>query len=97
MEDLDGQLKRIVSHLESERRVYGQHGERLNTMEGTIKRMEERLLKYENIMFNKGSGVLFDLDRLKQDKHRKESSWPNIISIVSLLVSLGLGIIMVLK
>lgn len=100
-DNIKTQLGRFQSHLESEQRVTGNISKRVDTFEHFMKTQHELLLKFDRIIFNEGKGLTYRVDRLEnqssnsKDKHRWNTA--TIISILSLLTSLGTIIVMIWK
>lgn len=96
--DLEAQSKRFASHLESEQRVYNQHGERLTEQTITIKMMSDTMkelkdqIKDMDKYLRNGNGISVRIDRLEQaqkaarDHGEKWIAWGAVIvSIISVV------------
>lgn len=108
--NLDIQIKRFISHLNSEQRVSVLHGQRLGDLDKWLDRMQEEIDAHDKLISN-GEGLIIRMDRITQYmkqqeivlKERKVEAekfqWtlPNIISVLSLLATIALGILMFMK
>lgn len=110
MENLKLQLFRLMAHVESEQRVSQNHDRRLESHDKWINRMQLEVDSHEKLLLN-GEGLTVKMDRLTQYvKHQEillkeqkaeaeKFQWtlPNIIALLSLLSTLGLGVLMIIK
>ncbi len=88
-ENLDTQLKRLVSHLESEQRVYGETSRRVGDLNHSIQTMQKLIEKLDSIIINGGNGLLMRVDRIEQREKESKNRIFMWVSIASVLISLG--------
>lgn len=110
IENLKIQLLRLMSHIESEQRVSNNHDQRIISHDKWINRMQVEIDGHDKILSN-GEGLVVKMDRLiqyvknqeilaaQQKTEAEKFQWtlPNIIAVLSLLATIGLGILMFLK
>lgn len=103
IEDLETQSKRFVSHLESERRVYSQHGQRLTEQGITIQMINENLkeikadVKQIDNALRNSNGITMRIDRLEQQQKSNDSRQDKWIAVIAVLISLGATLLQLLK
>lgn len=107
LENLKLQLFRLMAHVESEQRVSENHDRRIEAHDKWINRMQVEVDSHEKLLLN-GEGLTIKMDRLTrdmesliEDQKTKEEKYqwtlPNIISLLSLIATIGLGILMLIK
>lgn len=82
LKDIDSQVKRLVSHLESEQRVTGNISKRVDTVE----KLHE---KHESMLINSGKGLMFRMNNIEQREQASRSNLTTWVSILALLIALG--------
>jgi hypothetical protein len=86
-EHTDFQLKRFMSHLESEQRVTNNISKRVDASEKLVD-------KHEKMLINDGRGLMFRMDRIEQREAASKSNLHTWFSVLSLIISLVALIIM---
>lgn len=98
-ENLKSQVARFISHLESEQRVTGNISKRVDDANRNIETHAKQLEKYDSIIFNKGRGLIFDVDRLvrmsESNKDRGRFVITTTLSIAAIILSIVTIIIMI--
>lgn len=103
VENLEMQSKRFSSHLESEQRVYNQHGERLTEQTITIKMMSDTMkelkdqIKDMDKYLRNGNGISVRLDRLEQSQKAAKDSNDKWVAWGAVIVSIISVIFQILK
>lgn len=93
--DLETQSKRFRSHLESEQRVYGQHGQRLTEQGITLKVMSDSIKEIKDSLkaidgaIRDSQGIHVRLDRLEQLQQNSATRWDKWVAILAVLISLA--------
>lgn len=85
---LKDQMNRLISHVESEQRVYGQHGKRIDQQERTITNLQTLVDKLDNILRNGNGGMQLRVDRLEQREKESRLRLTMWLSIASGAVGL---------
>jgi hypothetical protein len=80
VEGLNTQLKRFISHVESEQRVTTNISKRVDSIENLTD-------KHEKMLINTGQGVMFRVDRMEQRESRSKSSIQMWISVLAIIIS----------
>lgn len=110
LENIKLQVFRLMAHVESEQRVSGNHERRIESHDKWLNRMQIEVDSHEKLLLN-GEGLTIKMDRLTQYVKQQETifkeqkaemekfQWtlPNIIAVLSLLSTLGLGVLMIVK
>jgi hypothetical protein len=91
----DGKLDDRIRLMEKE------YSERTILLDQRVERLEDHYSKHEDILFNKGQGLLFKLDRLDQaskrnDKDDKKFQW-NITTIINIMIAIANIIMLILQ
>lgn len=86
--NLKTQIERLVSHVESEQRVYGQHGKRIDQHERTMTTLQTLVDKLDNILRNGNGGLQLRVDRLEQREKESRIRLTMWLSIASGAVGL---------
>lgn len=73
IEDLKNQMNRFIAHLESEQRVYGGHGKRLDLMEKLYESSQKLIEKLDAIVRNGNGGLQLRVDRIEQREADRQS------------------------
>lgn len=89
-EHLEVQLKRLISHVESEQRVTGNISKRVD-------QVEKLTDKHEKMLINTGQGLMFRIDRIEQRSENSKSSLNTWLSVFALIISLISVIVMILQ
>lgn len=104
IDHLKEQQKRFQSHLESEQRVYGGHGKRLDYQEKWIDRIQSEVDKHDKMLLNSGEGLALKIDRVIQkeelrDKAEKNFQWTfsNVVAILAMVISAIIAILQFMK
>lgn len=101
--NLETQSKRFRSHLESEQRVYNQHGERLTEQGITLKVISDRInevredLKTIDNLLRNGSGLTVRVDRLEQQQKGDRLRGEKWVAVTAVLISMISVIIQFIK
>lgn len=107
LENLKLQLFRLMAHVESEQRVSENHDRRIEAHDKWINRMQVEVDSHEKLLLN-GEGLTIKMDRLTRDMEslvknqnakaeRFQWTLPNIIAVLSLISTIGLGVLMLIK
>lgn len=89
--NLDLQMKRFISHLESEQRVYGGHSNRIDDLRKDFQTLVKQMDKVDNALFNGGrGGIYLDVDRLKGSESRRKAN-------IAIWMSVGLFVFELVK
>jgi biopolymer transport protein ExbB/TolQ len=107
LENLKSQLFRLMAHVESEQRVSENHDRRIESHDKWINRMQVEVDSHEKLLMN-GEGLTIKMDRITRDmeslikeqnakSERFQWTLPNIIALLSLLSTIGLGVLMFMK
>lgn len=93
-ENFKDQLNRFVSHLESEQRVTGNISSRVGDIKSIVDRIDRVIERHERLLLNDGKGLVVRMDRLDQITSNNKNRVATLISIISLLTSVGSFILM---
>lgn len=87
---IKGQLDRLVAHVDSEQRVYTNHGKRIDVLDRSIDRMQTEIDKHDKILLNSGAGIVLKMDRIIQSEERRNTRFnsANLLSAIAILISL---------
>lgn len=103
MKQLDDQMKRILSHIESEQRVSVNQGKLIDQIKSSMDTQTE-LLKmnlqnqqrmvdnHQLILLNSGKGLTYEVDRLKQRINNSKEAKAYNIALFGLIISI-LGVL----
>ena len=100
---LETQSKRFKSHLESEQRVYNQHGERLTEQGITLKvistQIDEVKVKITALdsLLRDGNGLTVRLDRLEQQQKGDRMRGEKWVAVTAVLIAMISVIIQFVK
>lgn len=86
-QNVKDQLGRLVSQMESEQRVYGGHGKRLDLMEKLFEKMQRDIEVYDKILRNGGVGLSIRMDRIEQRDQGSKNRIGLWLSIAAVIVS----------
>lgn len=84
------QLARLISHFESEQRVYNGHGKRLDLVDKLFERLDLDVKECRKILFDGVVGLAVRMDRIEQREQGSKNRITIWISIISLLLSLAI-------
>lgn len=93
--NLEQQSKRFAAHLESEQRVYNQHGQRLSEQALTLQMISDNVremkadLKEIDKIIRNSDGLSIRLDRLEQQQKNNATRWDKWVAILAVLISLA--------
>jgi hypothetical protein len=93
----DLQVRRMISHLESEQRVSGNHEKRIDTIERAAERLQKQADKYEAVLYNTGKGLIMDVKELQHSKKEARNLWRDIMAVSSFLLALALSLKEIIK
>jgi hypothetical protein len=72
-------------------------GERMVEIEFRLDILEKHEKANSELLFDQGGGIKLRLDRLERAKASNKNILPIVLSIVSVLTSIGMAIIMLIK
>jgi chaperonin cofactor prefoldin len=87
-QNVKDQLGRIISHLESEQRVYGGHGKRIDLMEKLFEKMQRDNEIVERLLRDDEKGLSVRMDRIEQQQKSSSARIERWISILAVILSL---------
>ncbi len=86
------QTKRLISHIESEQRVSGNHEKRIDALEKSFDRMQKQIDKHEMVLYNTGKGLIVDVKELQTTRKESRNWWRDLLGIASFMIALALAI-----
>lgn len=92
-EGLGQQVKRLVSHAESEQRVYNGTSKRVDMIEKLFDGQQKLIEKIDGIVRNGGGGLQLRVDRIEQrekDNNNRTDRWIAIAGVVMALISIAM-------
>jgi len=95
--NIQTQIHRFVSHLESEQRVTGNISKRVDVAQTIIDELKRTNEVYDKILRNGGVGLSVRVDRLEKSSEGNKARVFMFMSIVSVLISITIMIIQILK
>lgn len=100
LQALQDQLKRLISHVDSEQRVSTNISKRVDQLEFQSNNIFEAIEKHNKILLNEGKGLSMRIDRMEQSaigKRYRLTVWFGTISILLSLIAAGVSIMGLLQ
>lgn len=83
------QQKRLVSHFQSEQRVYNETGKRVDQTVRDMERVKTELEKHDSMLRNNGTGLMFRVAEIQFKISNNKETLKTWMTIAALLLSLG--------